>query len=253
MPRRAAKTSALALALLAACTPIDEPPTEGDERRVESAAGPPPPPEPTYASASDPGEPVCGAIAIEPVGSWLHEGPRMSDVSRGWRPRAEHGRPVAIREARAPFEVPGYTFWQVQVEGAPRSIQPCFMKDDGPTNELVPCLPVWMLMTEVTPEAQPQTTAQWAQLVGLLDGATAVYPDEATLDRCASDLPAAVRAGVPPLGIRSAAGERHVGFVERIDMGDEQTLLVGVHATLIEGRLEVERQELWTMDHEVAR
>lgn len=179
----------------------------------------------------------------------------MREVRDGWHPRAEYGQPVAIREARIPFEVPGHTFFEVQVEGAPRTIQPCFVRDDGPSEHLgsAACVPSWVLVTEATPEARPQTNVQWAQLLGLLDGATAVYPSEAELDRCAGDLPTSVRAAVPPLGLRLHGAEQHAEFVERMDLGDELTMLVAVHATLQEGRLELEHRELWTVDREGAR
>lgn len=179
----------------------------------------------------------------------------MRAVRDGWHPRAEHGQPVAIREARVAFEVPGHTFFEVQVEGAPRVMQPCFVRDEGPSEHLglAACVPSWVLVIEATPEARPRTIDEWAQLLGLLDGATAVYPSEAELDRCASELPPSVRAAVPPLGLRQSGAEQHAQFVERVDMGDELTMLVAVHATLQAGRLELEHRELWMMDREGAR
>lgn len=253
MPRRAATTSALALVLVAACAATGEPPGEGWEpspfgwrRRVEPRAQ-----GPSVHDRGDVRDPSCGAIAIAPLGPWQRKGVRLGEVRAGWHPRAEYGQPVAIREARVPFELPGHTFYEVQVEGAPRLIQPCFMRDDGPSEHLghAACVPSWVLVVEAPPEARPQTIEQWAALLGLLDGATAVYPSEAELERCVSDLP----VSVPSLGLHRHGAEQHAEFVERVDVGDELTMLVAVHAKLLEGRLDVEHRELWTTDREEAR
>lgn len=254
MPRRAATNSALALALVAACAPTGEPPGEGWEpspfgwrRRVEPRVEGP---SSSVHDRRDVGDPSCGAIAVAPVGPWQREGVRMREVREGWHPRAEYGQPVAIREARIALEMPGHTFYEVQVEGAPRVIQPCFVKDDGPSEHLghAACVPAWVLVIEAPPAARPQTNEQWAALLGLLDGATAVYASEAELERCVSDLP----VSMPSLGLHRHGAEQHAEFVERVDLGDELTMLVAVHAKLQDGRLEVEHRELWTMDREEA-
>jgi hypothetical protein len=254
MHRRAAPFLALAPALLAACTPTGErPPGEdwepsslGWRRPAEADPDGPDP---------DRGDPTCGAIAVEPVGPWEREGVQLDDVRKGWRPRAEYGVPIAIREARSPVAMAGYRLWQVEVQGAPQAIQPCLLRDEGPDREMGidGCVPAWRIFYQSTPEARPQTHGQWAQLLGVLDGASAVYPDVASLDHCMKDLPAQVRATVPPLGLHHAGSTTQAVFVERVDAGTELALLVIVRATLEDDRLEVERQELWTMDREVGR
>lgn len=252
MHRRAATRLALALALLAACTPTGEPP-DGEERE------PPPFNEPLprhhEIPAPEPTAPPCGAIIIQPAGSWQRSGAQLQAVREGWYPRAEHGVPVAIMEAHSPFEVPGHRLWQVQVERAPQVIQPCFMREGGPDPDRAfdACVPARQLVGQATPEARPRTNAQWAQLLGLLDGASAVYSSTDELDRCEKDLPAHVRAGVAPLGLQHTAGTIEVAFVERIAVGTELTLLVAVHATLADDRLQVQHHELLTIDRGVMR
>lgn len=197
----------------------------------------------------------CGALVVESHSGWIYDGPWLEAVRRGWHPRAEHGRPFAIREAKSPFEVPGRRLWQVQVDGAPQDLQPCFMPEDGPDPDMahLACVPAWQLVGQATPEARPRTNAQWAQLLGLLDGATAVYPDEAAIDRCFGPLPASVRERVPSLGLRTLGADVEARFVERIDVGSELVMLVAVRATLADGRLEVERHEVWSMEQEAGR
>jgi hypothetical protein len=258
MHRRAATALVLALAPMAACTP-----TGADRWEPEPAtANPPSPPrqsrvEPWLSTEPgptvDPFEAGCGAIEIEPLGPWKHEGRRMDEVRDGWHPRAEHGVPVAIREARAAVEVPGHRLWMVQVEGAPRTIQPCFMQERVVEPDLVheTCVPASMLVGQAELAARPRTNEQWAQLLGLLEGASAVYPDAAALERCVGSLPPQVRAAVPPLGLRRVGSELHATFVERIDVdaaGAELTMLVAVHATLEGEWLDLEHEELWTLD-----
>lgn len=265
MPRRAATTSALALAVLAACAPTGEPPGEGWEpspfgwrRRVaDGGEGSSPRQHPDSAprgsGVADLGDTSCGAIATEPRGPWQREGVRLRAVREGWHPRAEYGQPVAVREARPPFEVAGHAFFEVQVEGAPRAIQPCFVRESEGGSSFPTCAPAWVLVVESTPEARPSTNEEWAQLLGLLDGAAAVYASDAELDRCAVGLPEAVRAELPRLGLRRSRGEQTARFVERVDFGEGLTMLVAVHATLHEGRLVVAHDELWTLDREVER
>jgi hypothetical protein len=256
MPRRAATRPAFALAVLVvACAPTGdrEPlpglvPAKGSPAFVRPSRGVE---APAFALASAPVEDVCGAIVIEPTGSWVLEGVQLDGVRDHWQSSMEYGQPVAIREARPPFEVPGHRFWQVQVERAPRPIQPCFTKDGSPPQLLLEgCVDVWALIGEATPEARPRTAEQWAQLLGLLDGASAVYPDEGALERCVEHLPSQVR---PSLGLRRSGTELHVTFVERVDFGPELTMLVTVHATLEDDRLGLEHEELWAINRGVAR
>lgn len=252
MHRCAATRLAFALAVLAACTPTGEPPDQ-------DALEPPPfidalPPD-REAPGLAPTNPTCGAIPLQPEGPWQYSGAQLDWVREGWHPRAEYGRPDGIMPVRSPVEIPGYQLWQVQVDRAPRVIQPCFMREGGPDPDrpFNVCVPAWQLVGQATPEARPRTNVQWAQLLGLLDGASAVYPSAAELDRCEIDLPARVRAAVPPLGLQTHAGTIEATFVERVSMGDELTLLVVVRATLDEGRLQVEHHELFAIDHGVMR
>jgi hypothetical protein len=258
MARRPATRRALALALVAAaCAPTGVGPREVRETEegpalVRPLAHDPAPPrlEPPGALLDD----GCGALVVTPRSGWAYEGPVLETVRRGWSPRAEHGRPLAIREVEGPVAVPGRRLWQVRVGGAPQAIRPCFLPHEGPDpSAFAACIPAWLLVSEATPEARPRTHAQWAQLLGLLDGASAVYPDEAAVQRCLSPLPAGVRERLPPLGLHTQGRDLVSTYVERVDLGGELTLLVAVRAALERGHFSVERRELWTIEHEVGR
>jgi hypothetical protein len=258
MRSRFATRPALALALLAACTPTGD--SAGQAAAAEHEA--------SHAVAYrvdaevprdsaalvEPLGPGCGAISVEPTGPWEEQGERLAEVREAWHPRAEHGRPTAIRDASPPFALPGVELLQVRVEGAARALQPCFThagETDGTLGH-IECLPAWVLLAAVPPPAQPQTNEQWAQLIGLLDGASAVISDPVQLERCVA-LPPPLRARVPWLGLRRTAAGVQAAFIERIDAGPALTMLVTVSATLADGRLELEHEELWTVDHEELR
>jgi hypothetical protein len=255
MPRPAAPCLALALGLLAACTPTGEPPGEGWEpspagwrRRAEPVArhraGPP---------APAAGDPACGAIAPEPLGEWEDEGDALGAIRAGWHPRPEHGVPVSVRELRSPVPLPGYRLWLVEVARAARSTTRCITPSELPAGEWgVECVPAWRLAHGLTPEARPRTHAQWAELLALAEDASAVYPDLATLERCVPELPAAARAAMPPLGQQPGEeGVEHV-FVERVEVDASLTLLVTVKATVADQHVALEHHELWARMREVA-
>lgn len=262
MPRRAALPSALALALLAACAPSGDAPGALAEPEPDDVSQRMPRP----ALRAEPFEPppapevidgACGAISLRGDDSWEVSSERFDALRRGWHPRPERGRPVGMRRVEAPFELPGFAFWQVQVSGPGRSIQVCATREGvaPPPGESrwLECEPAWVLVRDSTPEARPRTNEQWARLIGALDGASAVYSDEATLDRCVTGLPQAVREAVPPLQTRWVDRVMHATFVERIDVEHGLTLLVVTTAKHDAGDLDLVHEELLTIDRGVAR
>jgi hypothetical protein len=258
MPRRAALPSALALALLAACAPSGDAPRASPEPRAAEVPRRSPRPtlrtEPTPTSAPGVIDDDCGAISFGPGRTWEVSGERFDSLRRGWHPRPEHGRPVGMRRVEAPFELPGFEFWQVQVSGPGRAIQPCATRKAtaAEPRAWLECEPAWVLVRDSTPEARPRTNEQWARLVGALDGASAVYSDEETLDRCVTGLRKAVREAVPPLRTRWVDRVLHATFVERIDVDRDVTLLVVTTAKHDAGRLDLVHEELLTIDRGVA-
>jgi hypothetical protein len=257
MPRRAALPSALALALLAACAPSGDAPRASPEPQAAEvprrSPGQAPRTEPAPTSAPDVIDDDCGAISFGTGRTWEVSSERFDALRRGWHPRPEHGRPVGMRRVEAPFELPGFEFWQLQVSGPGRALQICATRTDAAVEPQawLECEPAWKLVSESTPEARPRTNEQWARLVGALDGASAVYSDDETLDRCVTGLPAAVREAVPPLRTRWVDRVMHATFVERIDVERDMTLLVVTTAKHDAGSLELVHEELLTIERGV--
>lgn len=256
--RRCAISCALVLSWpTVGCTPAgeDELPPPPMVETAPEASGPSevaPPPEPPGRSGAR--QPRCGHLWLEPAGPWEDEGERLAAVRAAWLPRAEYGRPAAIRRMNQPFPLPDRELLQVRVEHSPRAIQPCWTTTHSPEGGgfAFECLPAEALFQGLPADARPQRAEQWAEVLGTLEDATAVFASERELDDCVAELPPEVRASLPPLGLRRTDDDEQITFVEWID-ADETSMLITVHATVELGRVELERRELFTFVRGYAR
>lgn len=244
---------AAVLGWIVGCTPVGEvdapPEAEVETAPADPRAQPISPRADAPPIALDGSQPRCGHLELQPAGPWEEQGERLAEVWSNWHPRAEHGRPVAIRTMAQPMSLPGFEVLQVQVEGSPRALQSCWVSKrslDGGFSALS-CLDPEVLIAFADPSALPRKARPWAELVGVGDQATAVFASEDELDRCVAGLPRQVRAAVPPLGWRRTEEVELLTFVEWIDAG-ETSMLLTVHATLKDERLELRRTELLTFE-----
>jgi len=249
---RRAGRGALSLALVSAlgCTPVPDAPAPAGEPRPDSPVEPGepgepgPPPAPTAALAEL--EAACGELELKPTGPWERSGEVFDRVLDSWHPRAEYGRPVAIRRVDVPQPIPGFDTLEVEVEHAPSARQPCYVPHDaGPDDPYAfECRSLSALVFETPPQSQPRGVASWAALVGTLDQARAVFPSEMALDRCLPGLPAKIRASLPPLGRRTKDGKERLTFVELLEIDDASTMLTTVRVEHEGDGVVVERHEL---------
>ncbi|HET6581903.1 MAG TPA: hypothetical protein VFG69_00625 [Nannocystaceae bacterium] len=195
--------------------------------------------------------PGCGALGIRPLGPWRTDHPLLPPLRSGWHPRAESGQPIAVRDAVPPFPIPGHTFVQVRLAGVPRDVEPCYVRprsepasDSGSLPQRRECGVLWQLIDETPAASRPHSAREWAQLVGTLDGAAAVFAGPDELAQCGAARPDVT--GWTP-GLRGSADAPRVTFVERIDNESSSTWLLVDVGEDTGGNLDVERSEIATV------
>lgn len=195
---------------------------------------------------------ACGGLHVGIAGPWRHADPQLDALREAWIPGPTDGHPVAVRDATPPFVVRGHDFLQAQIAGGPRPEVSCYAPRGtrATSGDSIVCEGqggAQALVHQIRPTERPSTPAQWAALVGTLDGATAVFASDEELARCAVGLPPAI-AATASLGPRPDDEGRVVRIVERLDPSAGLTMLVTVSITERDEFVQIEHHELWTTD-----
>jgi hypothetical protein len=192
----------------------------------------------------------CGGLEIVPRGPWTSGDPRLDWLKNTWHPRGESGRPVAIRSVHGPAELLGHQLVELELEHAPQPRMYCYIPElrEPHGDGCVGTERVWRGFADTPAPPRPEDARGWAELLGTLDGATAVFESEEMLAGCVDGLPAASLANTAALGVRGPSESLTVSFVERLDPSPELSMLVVVRASLREGEQGIVREELWTVD-----
>lgn len=197
----------------------------------------------------------CGGLEFVAQGPWTAEDPRLDWLKSAWHPRGEAGRPVAIRSASGPAVLEGHELVELELAHGPQPRMHCYIPQvrelygDG----CVGTDGVWFGFADASARARPDHARAWAELLGTLEGATAVFESNEVLARCTDGVPAAILANTAALGVRGPSEALTVSFVARFDPSPELSMLVVVRASMREGDRGIEREELWTVDRGVSR
>lgn len=192
----------------------------------------------------------CGELVSTSISEWRTRDPFLQQLQDAWDPRGTDGKPIAMRLVSSPTQLDGHTPLQVSLRGGPRDVITCYVASPPDLYEVC-ASPEFalMMLQEHAERPRPSTARGWAELLGMLDSASAVFDGNDELARCVPGLPQPVAARVPELGMR--VGERtEIAFVERLDPTPELTMLVVVRATIGAGMSTLTREELLTVDRE---
>lgn len=229
--------SLLLLPAALACTPVPG-------AQVEQAADEPIALEPLQ---PDPAPPGCGRPSYVPHGSWIEgDDLRLKWLAARWHPRGEHGRPQAIREVHGGVEIPGFELVLVRVSHGPESVVPCYVPKPVSDAYAIACGDASSLPQMLTQDKpRPADAAQWAELLGTLDGAKASFASATDWRRCGIG-PALPPEAYADLGVSGEPGRELVQWLELFLLSDGSRMLVRGRFELSGEFAEVHRTELWS-------